>query len=120
MTTTKGFEVSILGHFQFLSFVILLAGTPVWAANPGKLIHTFSGGASGQNSATQMIFDAAGNIYGTAGTEIVFKMTPIDGGGWNYQVIYDFIQYPWGWLLKFSKGKGRPQRLLSRWYSRLV
>lgn len=42
-----------------------------------------------------LTFDAAGNLYGTsAGGDgengVVFKLTPVTGGGWTYSTIYSF------------------------------
>src|ERR1700730_4189931 len=42
-----------------------------------------------------LTFDPAGNLYGTtAGGDgengLVFKLTPVSGGGWSYSTIYSF------------------------------
>ncbi len=54
----------------------------------------------GQNPAYgQVVFDAQGNLYGTAfsggalGNGAVFELTP-SGSNWNYQVIYSFAGQP--------------------------
>jgi uncharacterized repeat protein (TIGR03803 family) len=60
-------------------------------------LHSFQNGtADGQAPAAGMIFDAAGNLYGT--TDIggannegtVFKLTPASGGTWTESILYSF------------------------------
>jgi hypothetical protein len=85
MTTTS--HASKFLFSCIFNFVTLLASVTAWAANPGKVIHTFQGGSRGQRPAAQMVVDAAGNVYGIASTTIVYKMSPIAGGGWDYQII---------------------------------
>jgi len=61
-------------------------------------LYEFTGGADGQYPMCQLMFDAAGNIYGTAFTAAtnnpyhgsVFELTP-SGGGWTFNVLYDFL-----------------------------
>jgi uncharacterized repeat protein (TIGR03803 family) len=58
-------------------------------------LHSFDG-TDGSSPNGNLIFDAAGNLYGTAingglydrGT--VFELTPGSGGGWSFGVIYNF------------------------------
>lgn len=61
-----------------------------------KIIHNFNS-TDGANPASGLIFDAAGNLYGTApngganyngGT--VFELSPIQGGGWTETTLYSF------------------------------
>lgn len=65
------------------------------------VLYRFSGGTDGAEPGYgDLIFDAAGNIYGTAreggtgcngnGCGVVFKLTPSQGGGWTESVIYSF------------------------------
>src|ERR1039458_2304305 len=49
-----------------------------------KVLHTFNG-TDGFEPSAGLIFDAAGNLYGTAG--VVFELTPVAGGGWTEQVL---------------------------------
>jgi uncharacterized repeat protein (TIGR03803 family) len=52
-------------------------------------------GVSPQSS---LIRDGAGNFYGTTGgggannKGVVFELSPVSGGGWNYKVLYSFCQ----------------------------
>ncbi len=61
------------------------------------VLHSFaSNGTDGDGPYARLIFDAAGNLYGTTeeggaytvGT--VFELTPAVGGGWTEQVLHSF------------------------------
>lgn len=61
-------------------------------------LHSFDGyDGSGGTGVGGMIFDAAGNLFGTApggvpyGGGVAFELTP-HPSGWSYSVIYDFCQ----------------------------
>src|ERR1700676_2199259 len=62
-----------------------------------KTLHSFDGSDGGSPNGG-LIFDAAGNLYGTAATGgagggTVFEMNP-SSGGWTFNVLYDFcLQY---------------------------
>jgi uncharacterized repeat protein (TIGR03803 family) len=81
---------------------LLMAGMPA-TAQTEKILHTFGGkNANGFQSWAGLIFDAAGNLYGTttanhgpvdiSGGGTVFKLTPIVGGGWIEQVLHSFSE----------------------------
>ncbi len=59
-------------------------------------LYQFSGGSDLKNPGGPLAFDAAGNLYGTAGgggahgTGGVFKLSPAAGGGWTESVLYAF------------------------------
>jgi uncharacterized repeat protein (TIGR03803 family) len=62
-----------------------------------KVLHSFnSNGTDGTNSYASLIFDKAGNLYGTTldggayGNGTVFELTPKAGGGWTEKVLYNF------------------------------
>jgi uncharacterized repeat protein (TIGR03803 family) len=58
--------------------------------------YNFLGTPDGQWPRNGVIFDSAGNLYGTTssggtyGNGSVFKLTPQQGGGWNESVIHSF------------------------------
>src|ERR1022692_2790827 len=61
-----------------------------------KVLHSFSGGADGTHPYAGLIFDAAGNLYGTTdlggayGYGTVFELTPAAGGTWTEKVLHNF------------------------------
>jgi uncharacterized repeat protein (TIGR03803 family) len=76
----------------------------VWklAPNPDgtwseSVLHTFTGGEDGANPLAGLIFDAAGNLYGTTGEGggvqdrgTVFKLAPNPDGTWTENVLHRF------------------------------
>jgi uncharacterized repeat protein (TIGR03803 family) len=75
------------------------------------VLHSFSG-SDGVWPRAAMIFDAAGNLYGTTyyggnlsdcgglGCGTVFELSPSGSGGWTHSVLYSFTgksdgKYPW-------------------------
>ena len=60
------------------------------------VLRSFGGGTDGSAPYAGLIFDAAGNFYGTTssggihGLGTVFEMTPRDGGGWTETVLHSF------------------------------
>jgi uncharacterized repeat protein (TIGR03803 family) len=71
------------------------------------VIYTFTGGADGSYPNGNLIFDASGNLYGTApaggnttncsaGCGVIFELSPKSGGGWTQSVIYTFAGQPDG------------------------
>jgi uncharacterized repeat protein (TIGR03803 family) len=68
-----------------------------------KILHNFTGGKDGASSLGGLVFDASGNLYGTAarggdlscgyqgaGCGVVFKLVPRSYGGWAEDVLYSF------------------------------
>lgn len=59
------------------------------------ILHSFSG-PDGYAPEAELIMDKAGNLYGTTmtgGTNsdgVVFRVTPVSGGGWSETVLYNF------------------------------
>jgi uncharacterized repeat protein (TIGR03803 family) len=72
------------------------------ATTSAKVLHSFAGGRDGSNPAAGLIFDGAGNLYGTtqngglqqAGT--VFELTPNSDGTWTESELYSFKGSPDG------------------------
>jgi uncharacterized repeat protein (TIGR03803 family) len=61
-----------------------------------RVLHMFAGRPAG-NPVTSLIFDVAGNIYGTAAGPTyggVFKMTPSSKGRWVYSILQAFDGKP--------------------------
>jgi uncharacterized repeat protein (TIGR03803 family) len=59
------------------------------------LLHSFATNPDGQEPWAGVIFDAAGNLYGTTlaggvGAGTVFRLTPIWGGNWTERPLYTF------------------------------
>ena len=60
------------------------------------LLHSFGNGTDGVYPYGQLIFDAAGNLYGTTeqggqhGYGTVFELSPKSGGGWSEKVLHSF------------------------------
>jgi uncharacterized repeat protein (TIGR03803 family) len=61
-----------------------------------KVLHHFSSnGRDGRNPVAGLIFDAAGNLYGTTlaggrGGGTVFELSPTAGGGWKEKILHIF------------------------------
>jgi len=79
------------------------AGT-VFELSPGPngwtetVIYNFTGGSDGATPMGGVVFDASGNLYGTAhsngnGSGTVFELTP-SGGIWTLSVLHSFVGYP--------------------------
>jgi uncharacterized repeat protein (TIGR03803 family) len=70
-----------------------------------KILRRFNGGPGGGVPTGRLVFDPAGNLYGTAtqggnlndcsiGCGVVFKLTPNSEGGWNETTLYRFANQP--------------------------
>lgn len=81
--------------------VILIAAHAVWAANTTTVLYSFSGSSDGGDPAAALVFDTAGNAYGTTvtggtfGYGTVFELSP-NGTGWTETVLYSFAGSPDG------------------------
>ena len=68
------------------------------------VLHSFRGGSDGANPMAGLIFDAAGNLYGTTiwggggvcpnGCGTVFKLRPTLSGTWRFGVLHKFMGTP--------------------------
>jgi uncharacterized repeat protein (TIGR03803 family) len=60
------------------------------------VLHAFTGGGDGGNSEGTLLFDSAGNLYGTSysggkyGEGVVFKLVPQSNGTYREKVLHDF------------------------------
>lgn len=74
--------------------LLLLTGAA--AATNLKTLHVFELGNGGNSPPAGLIFDQAGNLYGTTGAGgtynqgVVFELTPKADGGWTERVLYNF------------------------------
>jgi uncharacterized repeat protein (TIGR03803 family) len=79
------------------------------------MLHSFGNGADGQTPLAGLVFDSAGNLYGTTmeggsynlGT--AFELLPKPGGGWTENVLHNFGdgtdgQYPKASLILDTSG----------------
>jgi uncharacterized repeat protein (TIGR03803 family) len=66
-----------------------------------RVLYSFRGGSDGQNSISNVVFDAAGNLYGTTsegglGTGTIFELTPGANGRWTESIAHRFEGPPDG------------------------
>jgi uncharacterized repeat protein (TIGR03803 family) len=80
-------------------FGLLNAASPVFASSKEKVLYSFcslSNCADGNTPESNLIFDAAGNLYGTTfdggayGLGSVFQLAPGSDGEWTEKVLYSF------------------------------
>jgi uncharacterized repeat protein (TIGR03803 family) len=76
---------------------VVLLVTSASAAATARVLHGFkNNGIDGADPQAGLIFDAAGNLYGTTfgggayGVGTVFELTPVADGGWTETVLHDF------------------------------
>ena len=86
--------------------LVVVVGTLVlvngaWAASQEKKLYSFTGGLDGGRPAADLVFDNAGNLYGTTvtggnsgnctgGCGAVFKLARDSSGKWQETVLYNF------------------------------
>jgi uncharacterized repeat protein (TIGR03803 family) len=74
-------------------FALTPAGGGVWNET---ILHNFGNGTDGSEPEASLVFDAAGNLYGTTyrggtnGSGTAFELTPAGGGAWNETVLHNF------------------------------
>ena len=89
---------ALMAMFAVISFIACTHA----AAQTEKVLHSFNGSA-GAEPLSGVIFDAAGNLYGTTasggkntcgldfpGCGVVFELTLTSGGGWAERVLHNF------------------------------
>ena len=88
-----------LAAATLMLIVTLLLVPGAWAAGKFKTLYQFTGGADGAVPFGTLIFDQAGNLYGTTGGAMispgptpgnVFELTPNADGTWTESVLYSF------------------------------
>ena len=71
----------------------LTRGSAGWTES---VLYNFTGGSDGGLPLANVVFDSAGNLYGTSqsggsmGHGTVFRLAPSTGGGWTESVLYSF------------------------------
>jgi hypothetical protein len=102
MSRNKSLET--LSAALLVVITVVLAFAPgAWAQSSYKTLYKFTGGVDGNAVGAGLIFDQAGNLYGT--TELggsgsgclggphcgnVFKLTHNSDGSWSESVLYSF------------------------------
>ena len=93
-------------HVILLSVLAtILLSTLAWGTATETVLYNFcqQGGLScqdGQGPNGELVFDAAGNLYGTTtyggahGGGIVFELSPSQGSSWTETVLYSFCAQP--------------------------
>lgn len=68
-----------------------------------SVLHSFSGGTDGYQSWGALVFDTAGNLYGTTvyggayGGGVVFQLVPNSDGTWTENILHTFTHGADGW-----------------------
>ena len=79
-------------------FTVALSVTSTSAATEKKLHNFIRNGTDGVIPFAGLIFDTAGNLYGTTalggdhGDGTVFELTPLEGGGWTEKKLHNFYK----------------------------
>ena len=66
-----------------------------------EVIYSFQQGTDGNSPISNLVFDKAGNLYGTTsegglGSGVIFKLAPTGGGNWTETVVHAFAGPPDG------------------------
>jgi uncharacterized repeat protein (TIGR03803 family) len=85
------------GRATLLAIFTVMFVTSTWAAIQERVLRNFNpNGKNGNSPVAGLIFDAAGNLYGTTGMGgaynlgTAFELSPKVGGGWAEKVLYSF------------------------------
>jgi len=112
----------VIGMVATLS-VTLILGSNAWAQVNYKKLYRFTGSPDGNQPDSALVFDAAGNLYGTTalggaytscwagqqGCGTVFKLAPNSDGSWTESVLHSFAggkdqYFPQGKLILDATG----------------
>jgi uncharacterized repeat protein (TIGR03803 family) len=92
--TRTFFQVTVV---TLVGLALTLVFTGAAQAATEKVLYSFSGGPDGNGPAAPLVFDAAGNLYGTtqqggsAGFGTVFELSPGSDGTWSERILYSFL-----------------------------
>jgi len=89
---------------QLTMLSLLMLATAAWAGSKFKVLYDFKGGNDGIDPQGNLVFDTAGNLYGTTtegggtsacngrykGCGIVFQLLPQTRGPWKENILYSF------------------------------
>jgi uncharacterized repeat protein (TIGR03803 family) len=84
----KKFWFNMNGILAVLALALILPAGAV-AASKYKVLHRWGHG-DGKYPNGGLIFDAAGNLYGTTSSDNLFKLTPNSDGSWAYSLLHRF------------------------------
>src|SRR5215471_8066883 len=98
-----------------LTILIVALTAPAICASTETPIYNFTGGFDGADPASPLVFDSAGNAYGTTVTGgasncgTVFQLTHGSGGQWQQSVLHSFNCFeegknPYGGVTLDSQG----------------
>src|SRR5580704_17476678 len=85
--------VGLKAALAILTVILFVVGAN---AATETVLYNFSVGAGGSYPYASLVFDSAGNLYGTTqeggvyGFGVVFELTPKGGGGWTKRVVQNF------------------------------
>jgi len=85
----------IIGILALMAVTFILGGSAL-AQVKFKTLHKFTGGKDGGEPEGSLVFDAAGNLYGTTGGVFhptdakVFQLSPNPDGSWTETVLYSY------------------------------
>jgi uncharacterized repeat protein (TIGR03803 family) len=88
-------SIGVKTGLALLAVTLMLTGT-LASAQQESILHSFGGAGDGTIPYGGLIFDAAGNLYGTTsaggayGGGTVFELSPQPGGGWTEEILRYF------------------------------
>ena len=88
--------VRVLASMTAMLIVVSLLAPGAGAQTTEKVLYSFTGGADGEHPHQGLVFDQAGNLYGTTfegglyGAGNVYTLTPNGDGTWTQAVLYSF------------------------------